>query len=379
MPLVGLISAVVFVPWAGVWLWLSPLPDTVEQQLDEATALGLGSVILYIDHPNRPAEHYASTTKDKRQSLPKGADSLFKIASISKLYIAAATAKLVAAGQLSLQSTVAELLPELAGRIANADSITLAMLVSHRSGIPNFVDAPGFDWAVGQQDPNDNLKLVLDKRADFAPGSDYAYSNTNYLLLGRILDNTLGYPHQQYIRKQLLAPLDLTDTFGDVAALEHQRTIENQHGLEHQQASESAYLLASGFHQGVDEDLKSLIFNTPGGSMLATARDVGVFLRALITMAPDASHSGFQAQTASASASESAKKALLSADEQAIYASIYQYEHTGWLPGYQSIARYHSTPDAVVVQFVGSTGGESELLAHVLYQRVVKIVSREPH
>ncbi|WP_338592850.1 serine hydrolase domain-containing protein [Shewanella khirikhana] len=367
MPLVGLISAVVFVPWAGVWLWLSPLPDTVEQQLDEATALGLGSVILYIDHPDRPAEHYVATAKDKRQSLPKGADSLFKIASISKLYIAAATAKLVAAGLLSLQSTVAELLPELAGRIANADSITLAMLVSHRSGIPNFVDAPGFDWAGGQQDPNDNLKLVLDKRADFAPGSDSAYSNTNYLLLGRILDNTLGYPHQQYIRKQLLAPLDLTDTFGDVVALEHQ------------QASESAYLLASGFHQGVDEDLKSLIFNTPGGSMLATARDVGVFLRALITAAPDASHSEFQAQTATASASASAKKALLSAEEQAIYASIYQYEHTGWLPGYQSIVRYHSTPDAVVVQFVGSTGGESELLAHVLYQRVVKIVSRKPH
>lgn len=113
--------------------------------------------------------------------------------------------------------------------------------------------------------------------------------------------------------------------------------------------------------------------------MLATARDVGVFLRALITTAPDASHSEFQAQTASASASASAKNALLSAEEQAIYASIYQYEHTGWLPGYQSIARYHSTPDAVVVQFVGSTGGESELLAHVLYQRVVKIVSREPH
>ena len=70
--------------------------------------------------------------------------------------------------------------------------------------------------------------------------------------------------------------------------------------------------------------------------MVATAQDVGIFLRAL----NDGS--------------------LLNDDEQAIYSSIYEYEHTGWVPGYQSIARYYPDTDTVVVQFVNSTGGDTE-------------------
>jgi hypothetical protein len=84
--------------------------------------------------------------------------------------------------------------------------------------------------------------------------------------------------------------------------------------------------------------------------MVATARDVGVFLRALN------------------------EGSLLDEEEQAIYSSVYDLGHTGWLLGYQSIARYHEDIDAVVVQFINTTGGDSELVSRVVYCRIVRIL-----
>jgi hypothetical protein len=98
--------------------------------------------------------------------------------------------------------------------------------------------------------------------------------------------------------------------------------------------------------------------------MIATAEDVGIFIRAL----NDGS--------------------LLNDKEQAIYASVYDYGHLGLLPGYHSIARYHSEIDTVVVQFVNTTGGTpivpiidvgggtKVMVSHVVYNRIVRILRR---
>src|SRR5690606_14815256 len=103
-------------------------------------------------------------------------------------------------------------LPELIGRIENADQITLKMLLQHRSGIPDWIEDPEFPWDKPPTDVNKVLELVLDEPAKFEPDSRYDYSNTNYLLIGKILDRTLGHPHQQYIKSEILTPLGLTQT-----------------------------------------------------------------------------------------------------------------------------------------------------------------------
>ena len=76
---------------------------------------------------------------------------------------------------------------------------------------------------------------------------------------------------------------------------------------------------------------------------------------------------------------------LLNDNEQAIYSSIYEYGHSGWVLGYQSIARYHEDIDTVVVQFVNTTGGTTMvqffdtqggtkvMVSDVVYNRIVKI------
>ena len=98
-------------------------------------------------------------------------------------------------------------------RIENADQITLRMMVQHRSGIPNFTDHPDYPWFETLPDRDAYLAFAFDEPADFEPDSDYRYSNTNYLLIGNILDKVLGYSHHQYIQDEILEPLGLNHTY----------------------------------------------------------------------------------------------------------------------------------------------------------------------
>ena len=328
--IVASLSSLWFVPWILVKAWILPLPDTVQEQLNEAIGHGFDGMIVYVDQAGKPAEVYAAGWHDRKNKIPADPKALFKIASISKLYVAVAVAKLVNDQQLSLDKTLATYLPELVGRIENAEKISLKMMVRHRSGIPNFTDTPGY-CEYPPKTNKENLALVLDTPADFEPDKKYRYSNTNYLLIGEILDKTLGYSHHQYIKKEILMPLGLNNTY----------SLLNEVDLED---------VMSGYDVLYDGDLKPNDFISPAGSMVATAQDVGIFLRAL----NDGS--------------------LLNGTEQIIYSSIYEYEHTGLLPGYSSIAKYHKAIDAVVIQFVNTSGGYTWNLSEIIYNRIVKIV-----
>lgn len=321
-----------FVPWDAAYTALKPLPDTLKAEIDDAPRDGLDGVIAYVDQAGRPPELYAAGWMNRAAKIPADAHSLFKIASISKLYIAAATAKLIAAKRLSLDDSLTHLLPKIAGHIANADRITLRMMLRHRSGIPDYIISSNFRWdRAGNQD--EVLNLVLDRPADFAPDTRRTYSNTNYLLIGMILDKTLGYSHRDYIKSEILAPLGLTHTFGLMSDV-------------------NPGDIVSGYAVGYEGDMKPLDCGIPGGSMVATAEDVGVFLRALNT------------------------GRLLNTDEQAIYASIYVYEHTGLWAGYESIARFHKDIDTILVEFVNTSGGNSWMKAEIEYDRILRILHR---
>jgi D-alanyl-D-alanine carboxypeptidase len=307
--------------------WIVPLPDTVQEQVDDAVECGFDGIIVYVDQAGKPPAYYAAGWKNRENKIPADPQSLFKIASISKLYVAVATAKLVKANRLSLDKTLADYFPELVGRIENAESITLKMMVQHRSGIPNFTDNPDF-WVHQPSNKEEVLGYALDLPANFEPGEDYGYSNTNYLLIADLIDKVVGYSHQQYIKEQILMPLGLKNTFGSLKEV-------------------NIADVMSGYYVGYEEDLK-----THEQGMLASAEDVGVFLRAL----NDGS--------------------VFQEGEQEIYSSIYVYEHTGLVPGYQSIAKYHKDIDTIVIQFVNTTNfdGQTWAVSEVIYNRIVKIL-----
>src|SRR5690606_22534831 len=132
--LIGTITSMFFVPWILVKALIMPLPDTVQEQANKAIGLGFDGMIAYVDQGHKKPEFYAAGWKDREKKIPADPHSLFKIASIAKLYHAVAITKLVHDNRLSLDKTLADYFPELIGRIEHAEKITLRMMVQHRSG-----------------------------------------------------------------------------------------------------------------------------------------------------------------------------------------------------------------------------------------------------
>ena len=331
--LIGTLISLFYVPWILVWAWILPLPNTVQEQVDEAIGHGFDGMIVYVDEAGKPPAFYTGGWKDRENKIPADPKALFKIASISKLYVAVATTKLIHDKRLDLDKTLAGYFPELVGRIENADKITLRLMVQHRSGIPNFTDYPGF-WENPPESNKERLELILDLPANFEPDEAYEYSNTNYLLLSELINKVVGYSHHQYIKEEILIPLGLNKTFSSISEVDLDDVM-------------------SGYYVGFEQDIKTNDYGLDGyGSMLATAKDVGVFLRAL----NDGS--------------------VFKAGEQDIYSSIYVYEHGGLLPGYQSLAEYHKDIDTVVVQFMNTTDfdGYQWNLSEIVINRIVKIL-----
>ena len=327
---ISTVTSLFFVPWILVWAWLLPISDTVQEQVDVAIEQGFDGIIVYVDQSGKQPDFYAAGWHDRKNKIPADPKALFKIASIGKLYGAVAITKLVNDKRLSLDDTVANYFPELIGRIENAEKITLRMMVQHRSGIPNYTDTENY-WTDPPKSRKDALERVLDLPANFEPDEDYQYSNTNYLLIRQLIENVTGKSKFEFIKEEVLIPHQLNNTFGSLSEV----NLDN---------------LMSGYYVGYEDDIK-----TDYDSMIATAEDVAKFLRAL----NDGS--------------------LFEAGEQEIYSSIYVYEHTGLIPGYQSIAKYHKDIDAVVIQFTNTTDAKGYYwnLSEIIYSRVVTILRSE--
>ena len=333
--IVGTIISLFFVPWSILKARLAPLPETVQEQVDDAIDLGFDGIIVYVDQAGKEPAFYAAGWKNREKKIPADPHSYFKIASISKLYDAVAITKLVHDGRLSLDKTLADYFPELVGRIENAEKITLRMMVQHRSGIANLTDTPNF-WIDPPKNSQEALNRVLDLPAEFEPGKKYKYSNTNYLLISELIEKVTGSSKFQYIKEEILNPLGLKNTFGSI----HEVNIDE---------------VMSGYYVGVEEDIKTADYGSKLTSMIATAEDVGIFLRALN------------------------EGSLFDEGEQEIYSSIYVYKHTGLIPGYQSIARYHKKIDTVVIQFTNTTDfdGYNWSFSEIVYNRIVRILKKK--
>lgn len=329
--LVSTVVSLFFVPWPIVFAWLKPLPNSIQQQVDAATDYGFEGIIVCVDQAQNEPQFYTAGYHNRAQKIPARPDALFKIASVGKLYDAVAITKLVNDDQLDLDETLANYFPELANRIENADEITLKMLVQHRSGIPNYTNFPNF-WMNPPETNQETLELVLDQPANFFPGEDYEYSNTNYLLLTELIEKTLGYSKFQYIKEEILDPLQLKNTYGSLQEIDMNR-------------------LMSGYYVGIEEDIKT----DDNGSMIATAEDVAKFIRALN------------------------EESIFTENEAEIYTDLYRYGHTGLIPGYQTIANYHKELDAVLIQFTNTTdfNGYEWSLSEINYNRIIKILERK--
>jgi len=149
---------------------------------------------------------------DYAQAKPNQSGTVFRIQSLSKTFTAVATLMLVERGSLSLDDRVVDYVPEL----REAEGVTIRHLLQMQSGIPDFLSN-----AIAQGDmdrfhyPEELLEYFVDEPLLFEPGSQFDYSNSNYILLGLIIERTTGKPYARFLKKKIFKPLKMRRTLFD--------------------------------------------------------------------------------------------------------------------------------------------------------------------
>ena len=160
------------------------------------------------------AQGYADVYK----KIPMQNCHLQYLQSVSKTYMAIEILQLKEQGKINLDEPITKYLPsKYSHYIKNAKKITVRMLLNHTSGVPEYNSNHNFLSQVIQhplQDftPEEMLQSFEGEDLQYAPGSKYQYTNTNYMLLSLIGDTLTG-DHAAYIREHIFKPLNLTDTY----------------------------------------------------------------------------------------------------------------------------------------------------------------------
>lgn len=216
---------------------------------------------------------WTGTSGDRQLSPaePVGPDTVFAIASITKTFVAAAVMQLVDEGKLSLTDHLDQWVPS----IRNAKRITVAQLLGHTSGVYNYFENPAYNAQVFKNPKKrwtlDDI-LALVKSPYCAPGACYHYSNTNFVLLGRIVELVTGDSLASEIEQRFAAPLGLDQT-----------------GLQPDEATPADH--AHGYRGAVDWTRNSKVIPTmstatvawAAGAMVSNASDLAHWASALYT------------------------------------------------------------------------------------------------
>lgn len=144
-------------------------------------------------------------------SIPNRLNTRFNLASIGKMFTGMAIMQLVQAGKLSLDARVGRYLQNYANK-AVADSVTIHQLLTHTSGMDNFWEEHEKLAKEKYKTIDEYLTLFINKRLLFKPGTRYQYSNSGYILLGKIIEQVSGQSYFDYVRQHIFLPAKMNDT-----------------------------------------------------------------------------------------------------------------------------------------------------------------------
>lgn len=168
-----------------------------------------GATIAVIEDGNFVYRH-AYGLRNQEQRLPVTVDTWFEIGSITKQFTAAAILQLQEAGKLHIDDTLATYLPDA----PHAKEITLRQMLSHTSGLPEYLDGPDIEQvAVKPATLDQLLARIKGKPLDFASGSRWSYSNTGYILLGRVIEVVSHETYDHYVKVHLLDAAGMRRTY----------------------------------------------------------------------------------------------------------------------------------------------------------------------
>ncbi len=137
-------------------------------------------------------------------------DVKFRLGSLTKQFTATLVLLLQQDGKLKIEDPVSKYLPDAPKAW---EKITLANLLGHTSGIPSFTDLKEFGvWRMSKHTTEEELALFRDKPLDFEPGSKFAYSNSNFEVLGAVIEKVSGKKYGDLLRERIFDPLGMKDS-----------------------------------------------------------------------------------------------------------------------------------------------------------------------
>lgn len=257
-------------------IWNADLGLPIDGQLDETLASRLDTRLteLLEFYPAVsaavaiPGEGMWTAAKgvaraDTQTPLPDPA--LFQVASISKAFTSVIVQQLVLEGKFSLNDSVAQWFPE----VPNAELMTVGDLLEHTNGLVSFNALPdGRDLGADYRSPDELVAIVSDYPAQFCPGASWAYTNTGYVILGRIIEATEDKSFAEVLQARITQPLGL-----DTTTMPAPRTPLNN--------------VVSGHANGIPSDTATdtfIDYATPytSGALASTAADLLLFWHALL-------------------------------------------------------------------------------------------------
>ncbi len=189
------------------------LQETVAKSVSD---IGFPGAIALLSAPGRETWIASFGVSDRATNAPMTPYMHTRVGSITKMFTATLVLQLVDAGDLSLDDRLAASLPS-AANLPHAETITLRHLLNMRSGIYNYTE-DGDAFAKLFASPNsvwtheELIDIARTHDAYFEPGTEFHYSNTNYILLEMIVERITGRPFGELLQERILAPLSLSET-----------------------------------------------------------------------------------------------------------------------------------------------------------------------
>jgi CubicO group peptidase (beta-lactamase class C family) len=209
-------------------------PQRLEAQAQAYFDAGKFNGTVLVAKDGRPVLSKGYGMANFEWNIPNTPDTKFRLGSITKQFTAMAMLLLEQQGKLKMTDPVCNYVDPCP---ATWKPITLHHVVTHTAGIPNFTAFPDYrSTMMLNTPPAESLKKFRDKPLDFDPGTKFNYSNSGFVLLGYIIEKVSGQSYEDYLRKNILAPLGMSDTGYDhgetvlpkrAAGYEHSKTLVN--------------------------------------------------------------------------------------------------------------------------------------------------------
>ncbi|MBK7172695.1 MAG: beta-lactamase family protein [Bacteroidales bacterium] len=196
---------------------------------------------------------------------PSTIHTKYRIGSITKMFTSVMIFQLIEEGKLNLTTTIDTYFPNL----PNASAVTISNLLNHRSGWHNFTnDKEYLNWMTQPKTQEEMLAIFSQDKVDFEPDEKADYSNTNYVVLGYIIEKVDHQPYSKSLEERITSKVGLSSTY-----------IGNKTNINHNESY--SYQLLSQWIQAPETDM-----SIPGGagSIVSTPTDLTSFIEALFSL-----------------------------------------------------------------------------------------------